>query len=164
MSKKTPGGFHHFEFWVYDVCQGLVFAEMITAVEETAAPERPQWMNEILPDLRLHAAINDLFISIDTWADGHEKAFTDLVAQARDRLIERDTVTPEQAAAWIVLDDLPIHWRGSVPISTAPAVEFADALIRIVQGTFPAAPVGRCWYFGAHTPSGEIATIGTGAD
>ena len=163
MSKTTPGGFHDFQFWVYDVCQGLVFAEMITVIEATAEPERPHWMNEILPDLRLHAAIDDLFISVDEWADGHEEAFTDLVAQARERLIARDTVTPEQAATWIVLDNLPVHWRGSAPISTAPAVEFADALIRIVQGAFPAAPTGQRWYFGAHTPSGEIATIGTGA-
>lgn len=163
MSKTTPGRFHDFEFWVYDVCQGLLFAEMIAAIEAIPLPERPEWMGEILPDLRLVAAINDMSIFVDEWADGHEAAFTELLAQARDRLNTRGTVTPEQAAAWIVLEDLPIHWRGTAPISTDTAAEFADALIGIVQGTYPAAPAGQRWYFGAHSSSGGIATIATGS-
>jgi hypothetical protein len=162
VSKTTPGGFHGFEFWVYDVCQGLVFAEMIAAIEAMSAAERPAWMGNLIPELQVHACVDDLYIPIDEWADGHEDVFVELLAHARDRLIARGTVTPQEAAAWIIMDDLPVHWRGNAPISTNDAVEFAEALIAIVQGTYPQAPSGQCWYFGAHTATGQLATIGTG--
>jgi hypothetical protein len=35
----------------------------------------------------------------------------------------RGTVNPEEAAAWIVLDDLPVHWRGTTTITTRTAIE-----------------------------------------
>lgn len=162
MSKTTPGGFHGFEFWVYDVCQGLVFAEMIAAAQTVPAAERPDWVTDLIPELQVHACVNDLYIPIDEWADGHEDGFVDLVARARDRLIGRGMVTPQEAAVWIIMDDLPIHWRGNAPISTGAAVEFADALIAIVHGSYPHAPSGQRWYFGAHTATGQVATIGTG--
>ncbi|MBS2964842.1 hypothetical protein KGA66_17425 [Actinocrinis puniceicyclus] len=162
MSKTTPGGFHGFEFWVHDVCQGLLFAEMIAAIEAIPAAQRPGWMADLVPELQVHACVNDLYIPIDEWADGHEDAFAELVARARDRLITRGTLTPQEAAAWIIMDELPVHWRGTAPISTNAAVEFAEALIAIVSGTYPEAPSGRRWYFGAHTATGQLATVGTG--
>jgi len=139
-----------------------VFAEMIAAVEALADGERPVWMTELLPQLRLYACVNDFYIPVDEWADGHEDGFAELVGQARDRLIARGTLGPEDAAAWSVMDALPIHWRGTSVITTEAAVEFAEALIQIVRGTHPAAPAGQRWYFGAHTETGEVATVGTG--
>jgi hypothetical protein len=158
----TAGSYHGFDFWVYDVCQGLVFAEMAAAAEAIPRDERPGWMIEIIPELKLYAGVNDFHIPLDEWADGHEEEFIDLVAKAKERLIARGTVTPEEAAEWFVMPDLPIHWRGKTPITTESAVEFADAMIQIVRGTYPAAPAGHNWYFGAHTATGEVATVANG--
>jgi hypothetical protein len=162
MSKRIAGGFRGFEFWVYDVCQALLWAEMAGVLENLPPRARSEWTADLDERLRVHAAIADLYVSLDEWTDGHEEEFVELVAQARDRLTERGTVTPQEAAEWIVLDGLPIGWRGSEPVGTGPAVEFADAVIGIIRGTYPPAPPGRRWYFGSHRPNGETATIGTG--
>lgn len=164
MSKKVPGAFHDFGFWVYDVYQGLAFAEMAAVIEAAPEETRTEWTRHMLRELQVHAAISDFFIPVDEWAAGHEDEFVELAAGARDRLVARGTVTPEEARDWRILDELPIHWRGSTPISTDGAVRFAEALIGIVRGTYPAAPRGRRWYFGDLTPAGELTTIGVVED
>jgi hypothetical protein len=80
VSRKTPGGFHGFEFWMHDVCASLVFAEMIAAVESIPSAERPAWMKELLPELRVHACISDFFIPLNDWADGHETRICSVAA------------------------------------------------------------------------------------
>ncbi|MGK8491346.1 hypothetical protein [Nocardia asiatica] len=97
-------------------------------------------------------------ILFDEWTKGHDE-FIALVAVGRDRLIRRGTVTPEEATAWVVWDDLTVNWRGTEPISTTPAVNFADALIAILRGTYPEAPAGHQWYFGSYSSSGEMTTV-----
>jgi len=159
VSKTVAGGFRGFEFWVHDVCQALLWAEMIGVVEDLPPKERPDWTTELLPRLREHAALGDLYVPLEEWAGGHEEEFVELVARARRRLAERGTVTPQEAARWIVLDDLPVIWRGDEPIETAPVVEFADAVVEIVRGVHPPAPPGRQWYFDIRrTPDGP-ATV-----
>jgi hypothetical protein len=66
VSKKTSAQFHDFEFWVYDVCQGLLFAEMVGAAETVPVAERSDWLTGLISDLRVYAAINDMYIVIES--------------------------------------------------------------------------------------------------
>jgi hypothetical protein len=106
--------------------------------------------------MRVHAAIGDLFLPLDTWADGHESAFLALVAKASDRLAARQQVTAEEAAAWIVFGGMPVIWRGDDVLLTAPVVTFGRALVDMAAGTYPAAPPGHEWFFGW---PGEVLTV-----
>jgi hypothetical protein len=74
-------------------------------------------------------------------------AFLALVAKASDRLAERQQVTAEEAAAWIVFDGMPVIWRGDDVLLTAPVVTFGRALVDMAAGTYPAAPPGHEWFF-----------------
>jgi len=57
----------------------------------------------------------------------------------------------------ISLRDLPVTFRGSQPVDTAPAAQLGRALAAIIRGTLPAAPSGHTWYYG--TPNGPF-TLG----
>lgn len=107
--------------------------------------------------MRVHAIVGANFeIPLGQWCGGHEEQFLSLLTEAGRRLAERGTITAQQAAAWIVLDDTPIIWRGQDAVDTNPVVAFADALAAIIRGTYPQAPPGQQWYFGH---PGEVLTI-----
>lgn len=157
MSKTTAAEYHGFCFWVFDVCQSILFAEMATVASERPAVERSGWLASLEHQLRVHAIVGaDFAIPLDQWCDGHEEQFLALVTVAGRRLAERGTITAQQAAAWIVLDGTPVIWRGQDAVDTDPIVTFAEALASIIRGTYPQAPPGRQWYFGH---PGEVQTI-----
>lgn len=157
MSKTTPAGYHGFCFWVFDVCESILFAEMAAVAHETPAPERSAWLADLEHQLRVHAIVGaDFAIPLGQWCDGHEEQFLAVVTEAGRRLTERGTITAQQAATWIVLDGTSIIWRGQDTVDTDPIVTFAEALAAIIRGTYPQAPPGRQWYFGH---PGEVRTI-----
>jgi hypothetical protein len=157
VSKTTPAGYHGFCFWVFDVCESILFAEMATVASQIPAAGRSAWLASLEHQLRVQAIAGaDLAIPLDQWCDGHEEQFLALVTEAGRRLAERGTITARQAAAWIVLDGTPIIWRGQDAVDTDPVVTFADALAAIIRGTYPQAPPGQQWYFGH---PGEVQAI-----
>ena len=56
--------------------------------------------------------------------------------------------TPEEAAGWKVLDDLPVIFRGRGPLETAPIAELGFALADLIRGTLPPSPPRTWWYYG----------------
>lgn len=160
MSKTTPAEYQGIRFWVFDVCESILFAEMADVAAGTAAADHSAWLAGLEHQLRVHAIVGaDFAIPLDEWCDGHEARFLALVTEAGRRLAERRTITAQQAATWIVLDGAPIIWRGQDAVGTEPIVIFAEALIAIIRGTYPQAPPGHQWYFGL---PGEVRTIQTG--
>jgi hypothetical protein len=157
VSKTTPAEYHGLCFWVFDVCESILFAEMAALVGKTPADNRSAWLSDLEHQLRVHAIAGANFaIPLGQWCDGHEEEFLALVAEAGRRLADRGSITAQQAAAWIVLDDTPIIWRGQDAVDTDPIVAFAEALAAIIRGTYPQAPPGHQWYFGH---PGEVRTI-----
>ena len=77
MSKTVPGGYHGFEFWVYDVCASILFAQMADVITETPkSRRRPSWLNELKQELRVHAVLGaNQYVPLDEWYDGHEEEF-----------------------------------------------------------------------------------------
>jgi hypothetical protein len=157
VSKTVPAGYHGFEFWVYDVCASILFAQMADVIAETPKSRRPGWLTELKQQLRVHAVLGaNQYVSVDEWYDGHEEEFLAVLAEAARRLAARGRVTAEEAAAWIVVDGLPIIWRGRESEETAPAVALAEVLDAIVHGRHPEPPPGYRWFFGGP----EISVIG----
>lgn len=157
VSKTAPGEYHGFSFWVFDVCESILFAEMAAVAAEIPQAERTAWLADLEYQLRVHSIVGaDFAIPLGQWCDGHEDQFVALLAVAGQRLAERGSITAQQAAAWAVLDGTPVIWRGQDVMSTRPAVTFAQALAAIIRGTYPQAPPGHQWYFGH---PGEVQTI-----
>ena len=89
MSKTTPAEYHGFCFWVFDVCQSILFAEMAAVAGEAPAAERSAWLADLERQLRVHAIVGaDFAIPLDQWCDGHEEQFLALVSEAGRRLDE----------------------------------------------------------------------------
>lgn len=157
VSKTTPGAYRGHMFWVFDVCESILFATMAQIAARAPVDERDAWLIDLEHRLRVDAILGaDQFIALDEWCEGHEQRFLDLVTEAAVRLADRGRVTAEQAADWIVLDGHPIIWRRQDAVETAPIVAFAEALIEIVRGTYPAPPDGTHWYFGHPGPVGTL--------
>ena len=55
VSKTVPARYHGFEFWVYDVCASILFAQMADVIAETPRSRRPGWLTELKQQLRVHA-------------------------------------------------------------------------------------------------------------
>lgn len=149
MSKTSTVGLRGQEFWVFDVSLSLALAETVRLVELMPETERPSWWSSVDEQLRVHATINDLFFDLDLGlTDPHRAELADLFDQAATRLTAREVFTREQAAAWKVLDDYPVMFRGSEPFETAPAAELASALASLIRGTLPPAPPRTWWLYG----------------
>ena len=157
MSKTVPAGYHGFEFWVYDVCASILFAQMADVIAETPKRQRPEWQTALKLRLRVHAVLGaNQYVPLGEWCDGHEEEFLAIVAEAARRLAARGRITAGEAAAWTVCDGLPVIWRGQEFEETAPVVAFAETLEAIVLGEYPEPPAGYRWFFGGR----EGAMIG----
>ena len=153
VSKTTPGEYRGQPFWVFDVCESVLFATMAQIAAEAPERERDAWLRDLEHQLRVHAVLGaDQFIALDEWCGEHEEQFIELVTEAARRLAEHGRITDEQAASWIVLDSEPIIWRGHDALDTTPIIAFANALVEIIRGTYPAPPNGLHWYFGHPGP------------
>jgi hypothetical protein len=156
VSKTVPVGYHGFEFWLYDVCASILFAQMADVIAETPSRQRAEWLTELKEQLGVHAILGaDLYVQLGEWCEGHEDEFLAVLAEAARRLAVRVRITSAEAAAWIVSDGQPIIWRGREAEETAPAVALAGILDAIVHGRYPDPPPGYRWFFGGE----EISTI-----
>jgi hypothetical protein len=157
VSKTVPAGYHGFEFWMYDVCASILFAQMADVIAETPKRQRPGWLSRLKQQLRVHAVLGaDQYVPLGEWCDGHEENFLAVLAEAARRLAARGRITAGEAAAWTACDGQPIIWRGLEAEETAPAVALAEILDAIVRGQYPQPPEGYRWFFGGQ----EISMIG----
>ena len=146
------------QIWAYDAALSVLLAQVIRTVEDMPAEGRPHWWAACEHDLRAQSAISefafDLHLGLD---DAQREQFARLLEDAADTLLRRRTVTPEEAAAWRVLDDLPVIFRGSEPQDTQPIAELGQALAELIRDSLPAPPPESLWFYGA--PGGRT-TIG----
>jgi hypothetical protein len=137
------------EIWVYDAAMALVLAQVIRTVESLPSGRRPGWWAAGVLHLRAAATIQDLGLALDSWTDAAERReFAALLEEAADQLGSRGAVTAEEAAAWIVLDDLPVMFRGDQPVDTKPVAELGRALAALLRGPLYPPPPGMWWYYG----------------
>ncbi|WP_188194584.1 hypothetical protein [Nonomuraea sp. SYSU D8015] len=120
---------------MYDVPKGILLAEMAEVVKAADPQTRSAWLSSLLDDLCLHAAISDFHMPVDEWAGGHEEEFVCLVRAACERLRRRGRLTADEAAAWTVLDDLRVIWRGDPVLEVGPVVSFGEALVDIIRAS-----------------------------
>ena len=71
-----------------------------------------------------------------------------LIAEASERLRERETITGAEAAAWEVLDGHTVIWRSAPAVATYDIADLGDAIMGLVRGTLPTPPDGTWWLFG----------------
>jgi hypothetical protein len=149
MSKTTPVEFRGRSFWAFDVSLSILLAELIDIAEALSPEQRPPWLADALPTLRVHAAVGDLLFSPDLGLeDGQLDELVALIAQATRRLRQRRTVTAAEATEWRVLDNHTVLWRSAAAVDTAPIVELGEAVMQLLQGSLPPPPPGMWWYFG----------------
>jgi hypothetical protein len=150
VSKTTPFKYRGKLFWVFDVCESILFAEMAGIAAQIPARGRTPWLAGLEEQLRVDAIVGASFaVLLDDWCDGgHEEEFIALAAQAGERLALRGRITAQQAADWIVLDGTPVIWRGQDSMDTTPITTFVHAMTGIIRGTYPDPPQGLHWYFG----------------
>jgi len=159
MSKTTPADLGDLDLWIYDASLSLLLAQLISVVESMPADQRPSWWPDVVHDLRVHAAVSDLYFDIGRGLDDRDRhQLAELYDKAADGVRARGVFTREEADAWLIHDDLPVIFRGSQPADTAPAARLGHALAAIIRGTLPAAPPGHTWFYGTPNGPGTIAT------
>jgi hypothetical protein len=149
MSKFTPAGLGDFHFWIYGASLAVLLAELIGIVEQMDDDQRPRWWPEVVGELRRDAAVGDYFFDVGQELNHPEHLeLANLYELAADRVEQRGTLTPDEAAAWIILDDLPLIFRGDQPVDTTPVAQLGHALSELIRSGLPAAPQGHLWYYG----------------
>jgi len=149
MSKFTPAGLGDFNFWIYDASLAWLLAELIGIVEQMDAGQRPRWWPDVVDELRRDATVGDFFFDVGQDLDRPDQLqLARFYEMAARRVQGRGTLTPDEAAAWIILDDLPLIFRGDQPVDTTAAAELGHALAQLIRGGLPAAPRGHLWYYG----------------
>jgi len=105
MSRTTSVEFRGQDFWAYDVSLSILLAELIGVAEGLGPEQCPEWLAEVLPQLRVHAVVSDFLFDLDFGlADAQLDEFVALLEEACRRLRQRRTVTAAEAAEWQVLD------------------------------------------------------------
>jgi hypothetical protein len=62
--QDDAGGLWRLRIWVYDVCKGILLAEIVGVAESMEPHGSSGWLANLLPDLCVHAAISDLFRTV----------------------------------------------------------------------------------------------------
>jgi hypothetical protein len=106
MSKTASVSFRERNLWAYDVSLSILLAELIDVITGLGPGQCPPWLADLLPDLRRHAVVGaDFHLDLDLGlTDQQRDHLLALLAQASQRLRERETVTAAEAAEWEVLD------------------------------------------------------------
>ena len=143
---------------MYDAALSVLLAQMIRMVEDMPAQGRPHWWAACEHDLRIQSAISDFVFDLHLGLDDAQREqLAQLIEGAADALLSRQTVTPEEAAGWRVLDDLPVIFRGNEPQDTRPVAELGWALAALIRGSLPAPPAQTLWFYGA--PGGRTTIL-----
>jgi hypothetical protein len=134
-------------FWAYDVALGILLKHVADVAEPLVGNLRTAWLKEAVHTWRVAALLYSLEIE-ETWSPAEKEVFIDLVRQACELLKKREMIPAEEIAAWPILDDLRIFPRGATEVATAPVIELGTAIVELVQGSLPPAPINTWWCFG----------------
>lgn len=139
-------------FWAYDVALGVLLKHLVDVAEPLVGAPDTAWLKEAVYSWRLAAVLHGLQIE-DAWSAEQKAIVIELVGQACDVLQQREKIPADEITAWPIIDDLRIFPRGAKEVYTAPVVELGRAIVDLIHGTLPEAPVGTWWCFG--TPAGR---------
>jgi hypothetical protein len=134
-------------FWAYDVAQGILLKHLADLAEARAGEAGLSWLKEAAHSWRVGAVLYGLWIE-ESWSAQQMTVFVDLVRQACKILEAKEKIPAEEITSWPMVDDLRIFPRGAKEVSTAPVVELGRAIISLIEGSLPPAPVGTWWCFG----------------
>jgi hypothetical protein len=154
MSRSKPVGFGAgAEFWAYDAALAILLAQVVDAVAALPMALRPRWWSQYEEELRIQAAVSDLYFDLAACPDREE--FAVLLEQASAQLLDRELVSAEEAAGWKVIGDSAVIFRG--PLETAPVAELGHALVALLRGRLVKPPAGTWWFYGAPGGRSTIA-------
>lgn len=106
----------------------VLLAQVIGIVESMPADRRPGWWRTVWAPARSGDDIRHR-LALEGWSDAVEwREFATLLEEAADQLGGRGPVTADEAAAWIILDDQPVIFRGDQPMDTKPVAELGRAV------------------------------------
>ena len=136
--------FRERNLWAYDVSLSILLAELIDVITGLDPGQCPRWVADLLPDLRRHGVVGaDFHLDLDLGlTDQQRDHLLALIAQASQRLRERETITAAEAAEWEVLDGHTVIWRSAPAVGTSPIAALGEALSALVRGTLPDPPHG----------------------
>jgi hypothetical protein len=154
VSKTKFVDFREDGFWAYDVGLAVFLKHLIDVALPRCSPA-DVWLADAIADWRRIAVIPDIGLHIDvSWSATQRETFIELVEQSCAALAKRKGYAAEEITSWALFEDLRIFPRGHSYVNTAPVVELGSALIELIDGSLPAAPVGKQWLYGA--PEGRI--------
>jgi hypothetical protein len=154
MTSLKGVSFRDRQIWVYDASVSVLLAQVIRAVDEMPAARRPVWWPSVVKEMRSIAALTYWGLDLDLGLDDTQREeFAQLIDDARAALLRRGRFTADEAAAWKLLDDMSVIFRGTEPADLAPAAEVGAALTALIRGTLPPSPPGTWWFYGP--PSGR---------
>ncbi|WP_422739696.1 hypothetical protein ACN263_11035 [Micromonospora sp. WMMD729] len=150
-------------FWAYDVSVSFLAYEMLVVGREGVPGP---WFDQLADSLAAVATVGGsagLNLEPVVEADAVEP-FAALASEAAARLGAFRAVTEADAelrrtGGW------PVIWRGlhGPAMPTAPMVDLAHAMIKLLRGTLPEPPPGTWWYLGL--PDGpSTITMNGGSD
>jgi hypothetical protein len=141
-------------FWAYDVALGVFLKHLIDVAEERSLGDDERWLAEAVQSWRVVACVNSYGLALGEDWSGHQIAtFVSLAREACVRIGRRESFLPTEMEAWSILDGEGVFARGAKQVVSGPIVELGEALVALIRGELPAAPVGTVWCHG--TPSGR---------
>jgi hypothetical protein len=146
-------------FWAYDVALGVFLKHLIDVAEEQSLWHDERWLAEAVRGWRVVACVNDYGLTLgEDWSAPQIATFVRLAREACVRVGRREGFLAVDMEAWSILEGRGVFARGASEVPSGPVVELGDAIVALIEGTLPAAPVGTAWFYG--TPSGRC-TIAT---
>src|SRR6266540_4111889 len=103
MSKTTPVEFRGRGFWAFDVSLSILLAELIDIAEALEPEQRPPWLADVLPQLRIHAVVGDFLFDLDfDLEDEPLDEFIAPIAELGEAIIQllQGTLPPPPAGTW----------------------------------------------------------------
>jgi len=149
-------------FWAHDVALAVFLKHLIDVAEASEQANTP-WLVTAASEWRTVACIPSFGLSFnDNWSDEQRHTVVSLAKQACARLSLRESIPPEEIAEWQIHDDLRIFLRGATEVLTAPVVELGRAIVALICGGLPEAPVGHSWFYGTSTGRQTLKRAGWG--
>ena len=103
---------------------------------------------------RVVACVNSYGLAIgEDWSAPQIATFVKLAREACVRIGRRESFSATEMAEWSILEGEGVFARGAGEVQSGPIVELGEAIVSLIEGELPAAPVGTRWFYG--TPSGR---------
>jgi len=136
---------------VYDVALGVFLKHLIDAAEGSNQAST-SWLSAEIPSWRVAACVADIAPTLDeNWAPVQRHTIADLAKEACLKLEKRASIPAAEIVGCHLADDLSLYVRNETEVFTAPVIELGRAIIALILGELPEAPVGYAWLYGAPT-------------